>query len=125
MPQARGSARATFYNWKAKYGGLEVSEAKAAADARGRERQTEIQSPSLTTNFNNDLIYGLTFDMNGSGGAIAAGSGFTLRQQDTANGYVTGDQSVGSAPQTDSVTFTDATHGGVSAYSTFAIALVP
>ena len=30
-----------FYNWKAKYGGLEVSEAKRLQDARGRERQAE------------------------------------------------------------------------------------
>ena len=36
-----GISEATFYNWKAKYGGLEVSEAKSAEGAGERERQAE------------------------------------------------------------------------------------
>ena len=36
-----GISDATFYHWKAKYGGLEVSETTAAASARRGERATE------------------------------------------------------------------------------------
>jgi putative transposase len=36
-----GISEASFYNWKAKYGGLEVSEAKRLEGARERERQAE------------------------------------------------------------------------------------
>ena len=36
-----GISEASFYNWKAKYGGLEVSEAKRLRGARERERQAE------------------------------------------------------------------------------------
>src|SRR5437899_338307 len=36
LARKHGVSEATLYNWKAKYGGMDVSEA-----ARGRERQTE------------------------------------------------------------------------------------
>ena len=35
------SASATFYKWKAKYGGMDVMRGQAAEGARGRERQAE------------------------------------------------------------------------------------
>jgi putative transposase len=41
LARKHGVSEATLYNWKTKYGGLEVSEAKAVETARGRERQTE------------------------------------------------------------------------------------
>ena len=34
-------ASATLYKWKAKYGGLEVSQATPAEEPRGREREAE------------------------------------------------------------------------------------
>ena len=36
-----GFSDASFYTWRAKYGGMNVSEAKAPARARGREREAE------------------------------------------------------------------------------------
>ena len=36
-----GISSATFYKWKAKYGGLEVSDAKRLKGAGGREREAE------------------------------------------------------------------------------------
>jgi putative transposase len=36
-----GMSSTTYYAWKAKYGGLEVSEAKRLRAAGGRERQPE------------------------------------------------------------------------------------
>jgi putative transposase len=36
-----GISSATFYKWKAKYGGLELSDAKRLKVAGRRERQTE------------------------------------------------------------------------------------
>ncbi|MGY4298577.1 transposase-like protein [Bradyrhizobium sp. i1.4.4] len=36
-----GISSATFYKWKAKYGGLEVSDAKRLKGAGGRERQAQ------------------------------------------------------------------------------------
>jgi putative transposase len=35
-----GISEATFYNWKSKFGRMDVSEAKAAEAAPGRERQS-------------------------------------------------------------------------------------
>ena len=36
-----GVSEAAFYNWKAKYGGMDVSDAKAAEGFGGREREAE------------------------------------------------------------------------------------
>jgi len=36
-----GITKTTFYRWKSKYGGLEVSDAKRAPRARGREPEAE------------------------------------------------------------------------------------
>ena len=41
MCRKHGISEASFYNWKAKYGGLELSEAKRLRGARERERQAE------------------------------------------------------------------------------------
>jgi putative transposase len=41
-----GISEATFYNWKSKFGRMDVSEAKAAEAAPGRERQTASASSS-------------------------------------------------------------------------------
>ena len=41
LARKHGVSEATLYNWKAKYGGMDVCEAKLAEAARGRERQTE------------------------------------------------------------------------------------
>ena len=38
--QARRLPEATLYKWKAKYGGMDVSEAKRLKQLRGRERQS-------------------------------------------------------------------------------------
>ena len=42
LARKHGVSEATLYNWKAKYGGMDVSEAKRLKrELRGRERQTE------------------------------------------------------------------------------------
>jgi len=41
LARRHGVSEATIYNWKPKYGGLEVSEAKRLPVAGGRERQAE------------------------------------------------------------------------------------
>ena len=41
LRRKHGISEASFYNWKAKYGGLEVSEAEAFEGTGERERQAE------------------------------------------------------------------------------------
>jgi putative transposase len=41
LARKHGVSEATLYNWKAKYGGMDVSEAKRLKQLEGRERQTE------------------------------------------------------------------------------------
>jgi len=41
LARKHGVSEATLYNWKAKYGGMEGSEAKRAEATRGREREAE------------------------------------------------------------------------------------
>ena len=41
LARKHGVSEATLYNWKAKFGGMDVSEAKRLKAARGRERQAE------------------------------------------------------------------------------------
>ena len=41
LARKHGISEATFYNWKAKFGGMDVSEAKAVEGAGGREREAE------------------------------------------------------------------------------------
>lgn len=41
LARRHGVSEATIYNWKAKYGGLEVSEARRFAGAREREREAQ------------------------------------------------------------------------------------
>ena len=82
-----------------------------------------VTSSSLTTNFNGDLIYGVTFNMNGNAEMINAGSGFAVRQQSAGFGEATEDRVVGNAPQVGAATFT-ASLGASNYYLTFAVALV-
>jgi putative transposase len=41
LTRKHGVSEATLYNWKAKYGGMDVPRGQAAEAARGRERQVE------------------------------------------------------------------------------------
>ena len=41
LARKHGVSEATLYNWKAKYGGMDVCEAKRLKQLGGRERQTE------------------------------------------------------------------------------------
>jgi len=41
LSRRHGIAKNSIYRWKAKYGGMEVSEAKAAPRARGGEPEAE------------------------------------------------------------------------------------
>ena len=41
LARKHGVSEATLYNWKAKYGGMDVSDAKRLKAARGREREAE------------------------------------------------------------------------------------
>jgi putative transposase len=58
MPGAQGISEATFYNWKAKYGGLQVSDVKKLKDREAELSQYKKIVAELT--FENHAMKSLT-----------------------------------------------------------------
>jgi putative transposase len=58
MPGAQGISEATFYNWKAKYGGLQISDVKKLKDREAELSQYKKIVAELT--FENHAMKSLT-----------------------------------------------------------------
>jgi putative transposase len=58
MPGAQGISEATFYNWKAKYGGLQISDVKKLKDREAELSQYKMIVAELT--FENHAMKSLT-----------------------------------------------------------------